>query len=58
MAQIFENWIWDYDMLSTFARHYETGEVLPRELFDNMKNAKNITSGLDAQASLGTAYTI
>jgi thimet oligopeptidase len=52
MAQIFENWIWDYDILSTFARHYETGEVLPRELFDNMLNAKNITSGLDAQGSL------
>jgi len=52
MAQIFENWIWDYDMLSTFAKHYETGEVLPRELFDNMYNAKNITSGLDAMSSL------
>ena len=52
MSQIFENWIWDYDMLSTFARHYETGEVLPRELFDRMFNAKNITSGLDAMGSL------
>lgn len=52
MAQIFENWIWDYDMLSTFAKHYETGEVLPRDLFDNMLNAKNITSGLDAMGSL------
>ena len=52
MAQIFENWIWDYDMLSTFARHYETGEVLPRDLFDKMYNAKNITSGLDAMGSL------
>ncbi len=52
MSQIFENWIWDYDILSTFARHYETGEVLPRELFDNMFSAKNITSGLDAMGSL------
>jgi oligopeptidase A len=52
MAQIFENWTWNYDMLSTFARHYETGEVLPRELFDKMHEAKNITSGLDAMGSL------
>ena len=52
MAQIFENWIWDYDMLSSFARHYETGEMLPRKVFDNMKKAKNITSGLDALQSL------
>ncbi len=52
MAQIFENWIWDYDMLSTFAMHYKTDEVLPEALFDNMLKAKNITSGLDAQMSL------
>ncbi len=52
MSQIFENWIWDYDMLSSFAKHYETGELLPRELFDNMLNAKNVTSGLDALGSL------
>ncbi len=52
MSQIFENWIWEYDMLSTFARHYDSGEILPRELFDNMLKAKNITSGLDAQGSL------
>jgi thimet oligopeptidase len=52
MSQLFENWIWDYDMLSTFARHYETGEVLPKPMFENMLKAKNITSGLDAQGSL------
>ncbi|MEN8157862.1 MAG: M3 family metallopeptidase [Bacteroidota bacterium] len=52
MSQLFENWIWDYDMLSRFARHHETGELLPGELFDNMLKAKNITSGLDAQRSL------
>ena len=52
MSQIFENWIWDYETLSTFAIHYETGEVLPKELFDNMVRAKNITSGLSAINSL------
>ena len=52
MSQIFENWIWDYDILSSFAKHYKTGEVLPRALFDNMVNAKNVSSGLSAQGSL------
>lgn len=52
MSQIFENWIWDYETLSTFAMHYETGEVLPKELFGNMVRAKNITSGLSAINSL------
>lgn len=52
MSTIFENWTWDYGILSTFARHYETGEVLPKPMFDNMLRAKNVTSGLDAQNSL------
>ncbi|OUR93271.1 hypothetical protein A9Q87_04795 [Flavobacteriales bacterium 34_180_T64] len=52
MSQIFENWIGDYDILSSFAKHYETGEVFPRELFDNKQNAKNVSSGLGAQGSL------
>ncbi len=52
MSQIFENWIRDYDILSSFAKHYETGEVFPKELFDNMKSAKNLSSGMSAQRSL------
>lgn len=52
MSQIFENWTWDYDILSSFAKHYKTGEVFPKELFDNMVNAKNVSSGLSAQGSL------
>ncbi len=52
MSQIFENWISDYEMLSSFAKHYETGEVLPKELFDNMKKAKNVSSGYYAISSL------
>jgi Zn-dependent oligopeptidase len=49
MSQIFENWIWDYDILKTFATHYETGEVLPEETFQNMLAAKNLVSGIGAQ---------
>lgn len=52
MSQIFENWIWDYEMLSTFAKHYETDEVLPKETFDNMVRAKNVNSGLSLLGSL------
>ena len=52
MSQIFENWIWDYEILSSFTKHYETGEVLPRKMFDNMLKAKNVSSGLKAQYSL------
>jgi Zn-dependent oligopeptidase len=52
MSQIFENWIWDYDILSSFAKHYQTGEVLSKETFDNMVKAKNVSSGWFALGSL------
>jgi Zn-dependent oligopeptidase len=55
MSQIFENWIWDYDVLKTFAKHYETGEVLPEETLQKMLAAKNVSSGLSAQRSLESA---
>ncbi|MDU8884922.1 M3 family metallopeptidase [Yeosuana sp. MJ-SS3] len=45
-SQIFENWIWNYDALKLFAKHYNTREVLPKELFDKMLAAKNVGSGL------------
>ncbi len=48
MSQLFESWLWDYDILSSFAKHYQTGEVLPKTTFDNMLKAKNLSSGLAA----------
>ena len=52
MSQIFENWTMDYETLTTFAKHYKTGEVLPKELFDNMQKAKNVSSGIHTLGSL------
>ncbi len=47
MSQLFENWIEDFDIINSFARHYESGEPFPKEMFDNMKASKNVSSGLD-----------
>jgi Zn-dependent oligopeptidase len=46
---MFENWVWDADVLKTFAGHYKTGEPLPRDLLDGMVAARNLGSGMLAE---------
>jgi thimet oligopeptidase len=45
-SQLFENWAWNFDSLKLFARHYQTNEILPKELYDKMWAARNVGSGL------------
>ena len=52
MSQIFENWILDYDIVSSFAKNYKTGKVLPRATFDNMIKSRKIGSGLGSIQTL------
>ncbi|HEX6029899.1 MAG TPA: M3 family metallopeptidase, partial [Tepidiformaceae bacterium] len=45
-SQMLEHWCWEAEVLGTFARHYETGEPLPKDLLDSMIAAKNLNSGV------------
>lgn len=45
-SQFMENWCWEKDSLALIARHYQTGEVLPDEIFTKMQTAKNFQSGM------------
>jgi len=44
-SQFLENWCWEYDALKLFAKNYKTGEVLPKSLFDKMKQTQLVNVG-------------
>ena len=44
-SQIMENWAFQPEVLATYARHYETGEVIPAELVAKIEAAGNFNQG-------------
>jgi thimet oligopeptidase len=48
-SQMMENWVWEGDSLSLFAKHYKTGEPLPASLLKGMKDARTLGSGMETQ---------
>ena len=45
-SQFMENFCWEWDVLKHMTAHVDTGEPLPRALYDKMLAAKNFQSGL------------
>ena len=51
-SQFMENFCWEWDVVQPMTRHVDTGESLPRSLFDKMLAAKNFQSGLQTVRQL------
>ena len=45
-SQFMENFCWEWPVIASMTAHVETGEPLPRALFDRMLAAKHFQSGL------------
>ncbi|WP_308993845.1 M3 family metallopeptidase [Mariniflexile litorale] len=54
-SQIMENWCYEKDALSLFAKHYETGEVIPMDLVEKIKDSATFHQGMQTlrQISFG-----
>ncbi len=45
-SQIFENWCFEKEALNLFAKHYKTGEIIPMELVQKIKDSSNFLEGM------------
>mgnify|MGYP003672874720 CR=1 FL=1 len=54
-SQVLENWCYEKEALELFATHYETGEVIPMELIEKIKESATFHEGMQTlrQISFG-----
>jgi len=54
-SQIMENWCYEKEALELFAKHYETGKVIPMDLIDKIKASATFHEGMQTlrQISFG-----
>ncbi|UCC40161.1 MAG: M3 family metallopeptidase [Candidatus Aminicenantes bacterium] len=55
-SQIMENWVTEPEVLRVYAKHYETGEVIPQELVDKIKKAGHFNQGFATVEYLAASF--
>ncbi len=51
-SQVLENWCYEKEALALFAKHYETGEVLPMALVQKIKDSATFQEGMQTLRQL------
>lgn len=55
-SQIFEHWATEPEVLRRYARHYETGEVIPDALIEKIRASSTFNQGFQTSEYLAAAY--
>ena len=55
-SQILENWCYEPEALALFAKHYETGELLPKEYVDRIVESQQFMEGYATLRQLNFGY--
>jgi peptidyl-dipeptidase Dcp len=55
-SQIMENWVLEPEVLKVYAKHYQTGEVIPDELVEKILAAKLFNQGFESMEYLAACY--
>jgi peptidyl-dipeptidase Dcp len=51
-SQVMENWCYEPEALSLFAKHYETGEVIPQDYVNKIKESASFLEGMATMRQL------
>ena len=55
-SQIMENWATEPEVLKVYAKHYQTGEVIPVEMVDKLKQAGKFNQGFATVEYVAASY--
>ena len=55
-SQIMENWAMEPEVLKMYAKHYKTGEPMPQELIDKIRNSQLFNQGFETVEYLAASF--